>query len=80
MSSQHTEFLDDPRIVETLKESTLDFMELKQVEKTVFLVLPPDKLRAYNRYTRLVLGQALKAMVRSPGKEKVAWPRPSGHQ
>jgi len=64
VAQQHTAFLDDPRVVETLRESTVDFRGMKASKVSVFLALPPDKLRAYNRYTRLVLGQALKAMMR----------------
>ena len=51
-----------------MRESTMDFRGMKASKVSVSLALPPDKLRAYNRYTRLVLGQALKAMVRSPGQ------------
>jgi len=68
VAQQHTAFLDDPRVVETLRGSDLDFREMKKSKVSVFLVLPPDKLRAYNRYTRLVLGLALKAMMNKPGQ------------
>jgi len=66
-AQRHTAFLDDPRVVETLKSSDLDFQKLKTEVQTVFLVMPPDKLKAYSRYSRLVLGMALKAMTKTQG-------------
>jgi len=66
-AQRHTAFLDDPRVVETLKSSDLDFQTLKTEVQTVFLVMPPDKLKAYSRYSRLVLGMALKAMTKTQG-------------
>jgi len=66
-AQRHTAFLDDPRVVETLKSSDLDFQSLKTEVQTVFLVMPPDKLKAYSRYSRLVLGMALKAMTKTQG-------------
>ena len=66
-AQRHTAFLDDPRVVATLKSSDLDFQKLKTEVQTVFLVMPPDKLKAYSRYSRLVLGMALKAMTKTQG-------------
>ena len=37
---------------------------------TVYVVLPPDKLTAYNRFARATLGLAIKAMLRQPGKPR----------
>ncbi|MBW1811880.1 MAG: type IV secretory system conjugative DNA transfer family protein [Deltaproteobacteria bacterium] len=72
-AQQHTAFLDDPRIVETLKQSYIDFKDMKAETQTLFLVVPPDKLTAYSRYVRATIGLALKAMVRekTPPKNQV---------
>ena len=73
-AQRHTAFLDDPRIVRTLRggKNAVDFVALKKGWMSIFLCIPPDKLEAYRGYTRAILGTALKAMVRESGS--VAWP------
>jgi type IV secretory pathway TraG/TraD family ATPase VirD4 len=66
-AQRHTAFLDDPRIVRSLSASDFDFARLKGEDVTVYIVLPPDKLMAYNRFARASLGLALKAVMRTPG-------------
>jgi len=67
-AQQHTAFLDDPRIAQTLKSSELDFRDMKKEVLSTYLVVPPDKIHAYARYTRATIGLALKAMVKSKVK------------
>ena len=66
-AQRHTAFLDDPCIVDTLCRNDFDFSELKYGKKpvTVYLILPPDKLKAYARFVRATLNIALSAMVKS---------------
>ncbi|MFC1609703.1 type IV secretory system conjugative DNA transfer family protein [Myxococcota bacterium] len=65
-AQRHTAFLDDPRIVRTLRRSELDLSTLKHKPQTVYLVIPPDKLGAYNRFCRATIGLALGAMFKKP--------------
>jgi type IV secretory pathway TraG/TraD family ATPase VirD4 len=67
-AQRHTAFLDDPRVVRSLGASAFDFERLKSEDVTVYVVLPPDKLTAYNRFARATLGLALKALMRTPGR------------
>jgi type IV secretory pathway TraG/TraD family ATPase VirD4 len=66
-AQQHTVFLDDIRLTETLKTSDLDLAKLKTEPQTVYLIMPTDKLKSNNRYVRAVLRQALKAVTKVPG-------------
>lgn len=63
---RHTRFLDDPRLVETLRRHDFAFAELKTHKRTVYLMLPPDTLGAYRGYVRATLALALRAMVQEP--------------
>ncbi|MEE8408848.1 MAG: type IV secretory system conjugative DNA transfer family protein, partial [Myxococcota bacterium] len=72
-AQRHTQFLDDPRLVESLRPDDsaggVDWATLKDEVQTVYVVLPPDKLRAYHRYARAVLGLALKELTQTgPGR------------
>jgi len=64
-AQRHTAFLDDPRVIGTLKSSNLNFQALKAspVPTDVYLCIPPDKLRAFHRYVRGMLGLAFRAML-----------------
>lgn len=66
-AQRHTAFLDDPRIVETLKKSDVDFATIKTDIVSVYLVLPPDKLSSYQRYAKAIIQLAIKAQMK-PGK------------
>ena len=68
---RHTAFLDDPRIVESLKRSEVDFAKLKTERMTVYLVMPPDKLRSQSRYVRAVVYMALRGVLRVQGRPEI---------
>ena len=70
-AQQHTAFLDDPRVVETLKNPDVDFSKLKTKPQTVYLCIPPDMVRPFTRYIRMVVGLAIKGMTRTQGLPKI---------
>lgn len=59
-----TNFLDSPRIRESLSKSDFDFADLKTRPMTINLVLPSDKLDSHGRFLRLLLQQALSVNAR----------------
>jgi len=61
-AQRHTAFLDDPRIAETLSGSDFDLSKIKEQNMTIYVVLPPDKLRAYRGFARGFFGLALSAI------------------
>jgi type IV secretory pathway TraG/TraD family ATPase VirD4 len=65
---RHTAFLDDPRIVDSMRRSDFDLRDIKRKRMTVFVALPPAKLRAYNRYLRGIVGLTLAAVTHDPVK------------
>ena len=66
-AQRHTAFLDDPRIIDTICESDIDFASIKTAPTTIYIVIPDDKLKTYNRYCRAIIGQALKEL-KTPGR------------
>jgi type IV secretion system protein VirD4 len=64
---RNTAFLLDPYIAEDLgAKGGVDFTQLRSRPTTVFAVLPPERLSANRRWTRLVLSSAMRAHFR-PG-------------
>ena len=70
-SNRHTEFLDSPHLLGTLKTSTFRFEDLKHWRLTVYLVLPPHHLRTHGRWLRLLTASALRVLTMTPGRP--AW-------
>ena len=68
--TRHTHFLDDPRLVQASRTSSFSFVDLKTRAITIYIVLPPDKLRTHARFARLVFGQAIGAMTRIAGRPR----------
>jgi len=64
-AQRHTHFLDSPRMTQVLARSDFSFADLKAGTATVFLVLPPDRLAAYARWLRLMVGHGLQDLARS---------------
>lgn len=64
-AQRHTAFLDDPRIVAALERSDFTMADLKTRAKTVYIVLPPNKLAANSRFLRGFIGLALAAITSS---------------
>lgn len=54
-----TNFLDSPRLRESLSRSDFSFADMKTKPMTVYLVLPADRLNGYERWLRLLIQQAL---------------------
>jgi type IV secretion system protein VirD4 len=71
-AQSHTHFLDSPAMADVLggAESLVDLAALKSGKASVYLILPPDRLDAYARWLRLMIGCALRAMARTPGQPK----------
>ncbi|WP_231737580.1 type IV secretory system conjugative DNA transfer family protein [Caulobacter sp. CCH5-E12] len=65
-AQRHTHFLDSLRMASVLERSDFRFEDLKSEIRTVFLVLPPDRLNTHARWLRLLVAQAIGALARSP--------------
>lgn len=63
-------FLDTPMIVESTKRSSVDPADLLRKKMTVYLVLPPDRMRAQSPLLRLWIGSMLRAVVKNGLQEK----------
>ena len=60
-----THFLDSARIRESLSASDFAFDQLKSERTTIYLVLPSDRLNAFNRWLRLLIQQAITVNARN---------------
>jgi type IV secretion system protein VirD4 len=60
-----THFLDSARIRESLSASDVKFEDLKTKKMSIFLVLPSDRLNAFNRWLRLLVQQAITVNARN---------------
>lgn len=69
-ADQHTRFLDSPAMVESLSKTSFDLWQLGLIPSTVYLVLPPDRLASHGRWMALLIGSALRGLLRRP-KETV---------
>jgi type IV secretion system protein VirD4 len=67
-AQSHTHFLDSPRMERVLGSSSLDLDALKRGRTSVFLIIPPDRLEAYQRWLRLMIAVSLRALTRTPGQ------------
>jgi len=61
----HTHFLDSPRIRESLSRSDFRFEDLKAARMSVYLILPADRLKTFDRWLRLLVQQAITVSARS---------------
>ena len=61
----HTHFLDSPRIRESLSASDFRFEDLKTQAITVYLILPADRLKTFDRWLRLLIQQAISVNARN---------------
>ena len=61
----HTHFLDSPRIRESLSASDFGFEDLKTQPMTVYLILPADRLKTFDRWLRLLIQQAITVNARN---------------
>jgi type IV secretion system protein VirD4 len=70
---RHLKFLDSMAVFASTERSTFDPSELKKggIGMTVYLVIPPDRLRSLSGLVRLWLVTLLRACVRTPGHSNV---------
>lgn len=61
----HTHFLDSPRIRASLSRSDFRFEDLKTSAMTVYLILPADRLKTFDRWLRLLVQQAIMVNARN---------------
>jgi type IV secretory pathway TraG/TraD family ATPase VirD4 len=64
---RHTAWLDDPRLCAALMRSDFSLRDLKRRRMTVYLAIPPDRLRACLGFVRGFIGLALNAISSTPG-------------
>lgn len=64
----HLGFLDSERLVNDTGQSTFSFKDLKNSNTTIYLVLPPDRLRMTAPFVRLFFGMAALELKRSSKK------------
>ena len=64
-AQSHTHFLDSPRIRESLARSDFSFEQLKSEAMTVYLILPADRLKTFDRWLRLLIQQAITVNARN---------------
>ena len=65
---RHTAWLDDPRLCAALARSDFLLGDLKRQPMTVYLAIPPDRLRACLGFVRGFIGLALDAITATPGR------------
>lgn len=63
-------FLDSSAIAESTRRSTFDPADLIKTKMTVYLVLPPDRMRTQSAILRLWIGSMLRAVVKNGLQEK----------
>ena len=64
-AQSHTHFLDSPRIRESLSRSDFRFEDLKTKATSVYLILPADRLKTFDRWLRLLIQQAITVNARN---------------
>jgi type IV secretory pathway TraG/TraD family ATPase VirD4 len=65
---RHTAWLDDPRLCAALARSNFSMADLKRQPMTVYLAIPPDRLRACLGFVRGFIGLALDGVTATSGK------------
>ena len=65
---RHTAWLDDPRLCAALARSDFNLADLKRQPMTVYLAIPPDRLRACLGFVRGFIGLALDGTTAAQGK------------
>jgi type IV secretory pathway TraG/TraD family ATPase VirD4 len=65
---RHTAWLDDPRLCAALARSDFNLADLKRQPMTVYLAIPPDRLRACLGFVRGFIGLALDGITAASGK------------
>lgn len=60
-----THFLDSPCIRESVSQSDFKFEDLKTEKLSIYLVIPADRIHAFNRWTRLMIQIAITVNARN---------------
>jgi type IV secretion system protein VirD4 len=63
-ASRHLRFLDTLAVAESTKSSSFDPAELRNGKMTVYLILPPEHMRAQSALLRVWIGAMLRAIVK----------------
>lgn len=64
-AQSHTHFLDSGRIQKSLAKSDFSFGDLKTKPTSIYLILPADRLRTFDRWLRLLIQQAITVNARN---------------
>jgi type IV secretion system protein VirD4 len=67
---RHTAWLDDPRLCAALGRSDFTMADLKRRSMTVYLAIPPDRLRVCLGFVRGFIGLALDGVTAVPARPK----------
>jgi type IV secretion system protein VirD4 len=67
---QHTAFLDDTNIQNTLLHSDFDLGDLKSKSLTLYIAMPPSKISSYHRYLRALVGLSLEVITHNSEQPK----------
>jgi type IV secretory pathway TraG/TraD family ATPase VirD4 len=67
---RHTAWLDDPRLCAALARSDFSMRDLKRRPMTVYLAIPPDRLRTCLGFVRGFIGLALDGITAVPARPK----------
>jgi type IV secretion system protein VirD4 len=59
--------VESDRLARVMERSSFSFAELKSERTSIYLVLPPDRIDVCRRWLRLLVGSALRAVVRTRG-------------
>lgn len=64
-AQSHTNFLDSPRIRESISKSDFSFADLKSKKSSIYLILPADRLKTFDRWLRMLIQQAITVNARN---------------
>jgi type IV secretion system protein VirD4 len=64
-AQSHTHFLDSGRIRQSLSRSDFAFEDLKTKPTSIYLILPADRLKTFDRWLRLLIQQAITVNARN---------------
>jgi len=67
----HLSFLDSKKLVSYTMKSTFSFKQLKEEAFSIYLIMPPERLRTYAPFVRLFMGMAALEMKRTRQKPEL---------
>lgn len=68
VAHQHTDFLKSPALQRSLAVSTFDVKALSKGNTTLYILIPPDKLKTQPKWLRLVITTTMRAVLRNYNK------------